>query len=192
MRASAASDRDLRPSRFIAEKALYKKATTGAAFRQQKGSPMNSRVLWCAAILSIGAACSAEAATGAPAAASGPDVLQAFLTLWSRDDGVTKASVDRLYAPEVIYYGKQMSRAAVLADKQRFARHWPVRDYGQIPGTLTTSCTADYVRCTLKVTMTWRRATRDHQVTAGRARLKLEFVTVEGNRKIIREAARPL
>ena len=130
-----------------------------------------------------------------PAAAKPPgreDVLQSFLTLWSKDSGVTQASVDRLYAPQVIYYGKHLSRQDVLADKARFARHWPVREYASVPGSLTTQCVEGGKRCILRSLIIWRRATRLHQVTTGRAQLRLDFENIEGNRKIVREAARIL
>lgn len=126
------------------------------------------------------------------APANGSEVLQAFLTLWSRDSGVTAASVDRLYAPTVIYYGKHLSRADILADKQRFARHWPTRSYQDVPGSVTTHCEPDGLRCSLRAVIDWRRATRDGVETTGRAQLRLEFLPIEGNRKIVRESARPL
>lgn len=39
--------------------------------------------------------------------------LQDFVDTWSRDAGVTREAVERLYAPRVVYYGKPMSREAV-------------------------------------------------------------------------------
>ena len=119
----------------------------------------------------------------------GERILQAFFTLWSRDDGVTRANVEKLYAPQLIYYGKPFSREGVLREKLQFAHHWPQRDYREVPGSLRATCDPSGVRCTLRALITWRRATRSHEVTTGRAELRLEFA---GDRKITRESARIL
>ena len=148
---------------------------------------MIPRVVWCAAFLAITFNIPANAQSSA-----GSNVLQAFLTLWSKDAGMTQASVDRLYAPSVVYYGKRFSRQEVLADKLRFARHWPIRNYGQDPGSLKGSCSADGAHCILRAIITWSRETRSHVKTTGRAQLRLDFETVEGSRKIVRETARIL
>ena len=148
---------------------------------------MISRTVWVAAFFATTFTPPANAQSSADG-----NVLQAFLTLWSKDAGVTQASVDRLYAPVVVYYGKRFSRRDVLADKLRFARHWPIRDYGQEPGSLKKSCSADGAHCILRAVMTWRRESQSHVTTTGRAQLRLDFETVEGNRKIVRETARIL
>ena len=135
----------------------------------------------------------AHAATGSvPVNAKAEQTVQAFLMLWAHDEGVNEAAVQRLYAPEVIYYGKRFSRQQILADKLRFASHWPVRDYKQVPSTLTADCDRNGAVCTLRVLITWRRVTHSRQASFGKARLSLKFAVVEGNRKIVREAARIL
>jgi hypothetical protein len=48
--------------------------------------------------------------------------------------------IDRLgYEPSVLYYGKPVSRAAVLADKRRYIARWPRRAYRLDPSTVTAS-----------------------------------------------------
>ena len=135
----------------------------------------------------------AQAATGrARVNANAEQVVQAFLALWAHDDGVNDVTVHRLYAPEVTYYGKHFTRKQVLSDKLRFASHWPVRDDKQVPGTLSASCDRKGAVCTLRVLITWRRLTRSQQASFGKAHLSLQFALVEGNRKIVHEAARIL
>lgn len=118
--------------------------------------------------------------------------MQAYLAMWSRDRDVNAKAVARFYAPHVVYYGKPMSREQVLADKRTYIRQWPTRDYKALPGTFTGKCEPGLDRCTITAVMTWRRVDRNERVSIGRARISLDFVPVDGTRKIARESARLL
>ena len=118
--------------------------------------------------------------------------IQAYLTMWSRNSGITAAAVDRFYAPSVVYYGKRLSREEVLADKLRYIQAWPVRQYAEVPGSIEGRCNADRSLCHVSVIMAWRRTGRTHKVSVGRARIVFDFVPVDGSRKIARESARNL
>lgn len=118
--------------------------------------------------------------------------IQAYLAMWSHNDAVTAAAVDRFYAPSVVYYGKRFSRAEVLADKLRYIKAWPVRHYAEVPGSIQARCNADRSRCHVSVIMAWRRVGRSAGVSVGRARVAFDFVPAEGGRKIARESARDL
>ena len=48
--------------------------------------------------------------------------------------------LNSIYAPEVTYYGKLLSKQAVLRDKYYFLKHWPIRQTWQA-GNPTISCT---------------------------------------------------
>lgn len=124
--------------------------------------------------------------------AEAEQAVQAYLALWSRNSGINEASVERFYAPNVVYYGKSMSREAVLADKQAYIRQWPSRDYREVPDSLTATCNADRSLCKVSADMTWRRVSRGSDVSTGRARLTFDFVPAEGRRKIAKESARIL
>jgi hypothetical protein len=115
--------------------------------------------------------------------------IQSYLAMWSRDSDINAASVDRFYAPEVDYYGKHLSRAAVLADKLRYIRAWPQRRYTEVPGSIQARCNPDRSRCRVSIVMAWRRVGRSANVSVGRARMTFDFVPVEGSRKIARESA---
>ena len=115
--------------------------------------------------------------------------VQAYLAIWSSDGHFDAASVQRFYAPHVIYYGKSFSRAQVLRDKQAYIAHWPIRRYQEVPGTLTARCNTGRTLCEVSAQMSWRRVSLQHRVSQGRARLMFEFVPVEGSRKIARESA---
>ena len=136
-------------------------------------------------------------ACGPAVAQSGPvpgdeAAIQSYLALWSRNADVTAAAVDRFYAPTVVYYGKRLSRAEVLADKLRYIRAWPERHYTEIPGSIAAHCNADRSRCRVSVIMAWHRTGRTGQVSTGRARIAFDFVPADGARKIARESARNL
>ena len=118
--------------------------------------------------------------------------LQAYLAMWSSNSGVTAAAVNRFYAPRVVYYGKVMSRAQVLADKRAYIRAWPVRLYQEVPGTFAATCNADRSLCHVTADMTWRRVNRRNITSSGRAHMAFDFVPADGARKIARESARLL
>ena len=134
-----------------------------------------------------------------PARAQGTDggteaeaeqAIQAYLAIWSRNAGVTRAAVERFYAPRALYYGHSFSRAQILADKLAYIRRWPQRSYRELPGSLTTHCNGDRSLCRVSVDMAWRRS--GLTTVSGRARMIFDFVPADGARKIARESARIL
>ena len=118
--------------------------------------------------------------------------IQAYLALWSHNGDITAAAVSRFYAPDVVYYGKRLTRAQVLADKLRYIRAWPVRRYTEVPGSIQAHCNADRSVCRVSVVMSWRRVGRNAAVSVGRARIAFDFVPADGGRKIARESAHDL
>jgi DnaJ-domain-containing protein 1 len=55
--------------------------------------------------------------------------VNAVISKWSGTNPGGLAGFDALYAAEIDYFGKRLTRAAVLADKRRFAKRWPERIY---------------------------------------------------------------
>ena len=55
--------------------------------------------------------------------------VNAVISKWSDTNPAGLAGFDALYAAEIDYFGKRLSRDAVLADKRRFAKRWPERTY---------------------------------------------------------------
>ena len=55
--------------------------------------------------------------------------VNAVISKWSGTNPAGVAGFDSLYAAEIDYFGKRLSRDAVLADKRRFAKRWPERTY---------------------------------------------------------------
>jgi hypothetical protein len=114
--------------------------------------------------------------------------VENFVDVWSRDDGVTMASVERLYAPRVIYYGKNMSRAAILADKRAYIARWPQRRYEIVPGSVDVACTKGNAQCRATALMRWTRADRAGREVRGSSRMAF-LVSRDSGGKIIRESA---
>ena len=145
-------------------------------------------VYLCLAVAWLG---SSTAIIGAEAAKGDTErMVGAYLAMWSHDDDINTASVERFYAPLVNYYGKRMSRAQVLADKRAYIRQWPIRNYAEVPGTFLGSCNSDRSFCKVRFDMQWRRVSRGSRNVVGRARVFFEFRQVEGGRKIAKETAR--
>jgi hypothetical protein len=55
--------------------------------------------------------------------------VNAVTAKWSDANSAGLSWLDALYADQVDYYGKRLSRDAVLTDKRRFTERWPERAY---------------------------------------------------------------
>lgn len=126
---------------------------------------------------------------GAAAAESTPRqdaLIRSYFAIWDNDADVTMRNVQRLYGPEVIYYGHPMSRADLLADKRAFIRRWPARRYDVEPGSASKACDAAETRCVVSANLVWRTA-GPGGARAGRSRVSLTLAQTEGGLKIVRE-----
>ncbi|MDB5641646.1 MAG: exported protein of unknown function, partial [Hyphomicrobiales bacterium] len=113
--------------------------------------------------------------------------VENFVAIWSRDEDVNAQSVERLYAPRAVYYGKSMSRAAILADKRAYIARWPQRRYEIVPGSVDVSCTAGNAMCKATGTLRWTRADRTGREVRGASRMSF-LVSRESGGKIVRES----
>jgi hypothetical protein len=59
---------------------------------------------------------------------------------WSKPNAADLAWLDPLYADEVNFYGKSISRAEVLAEKRLFTERWPERNYKIQANSMTAVC----------------------------------------------------
>jgi hypothetical protein len=114
--------------------------------------------------------------------------VENFVAVWSRDEGVTRDAVERLYAPRVVYYGKNMSREAIFADKRAYIAHWPRRRYEIVPGSVDVSCSPGNVMCRATATMRWTRTDRAGREARGASRMSF-LVSRDSGGKIVRESA---
>jgi hypothetical protein len=68
-----------------------------------------------------------QAATAMEKASS--NLTTSYLQTWSRAQAASPAYVARIYAPRIHFYGRMLDRKALVNEKQRFVRRWPVREY---------------------------------------------------------------
>lgn len=143
-----------------------------------------------------------EGAFGAPAAAvrpapdappqeGMPDVvafLQRLQAAWSRPNGEAMAFVRDAYAERVSYFGKLVSRATVLKEKETFTRRWPIRAYSIRPGSEIVQCGTI---CRVEAIMDWHARSEERGKTAsGIATIEIEWNPATG--KIVSENSRVL
>jgi hypothetical protein len=55
--------------------------------------------------------------------------VSTVMSAWSGTNSTALAALGTVYAGEVDYFGKRLSRDEVLADKRRFTERWPRRTY---------------------------------------------------------------
>jgi hypothetical protein len=77
---------------------------------------------------------------------------------WSSPNAQMLESMGDVYDDVVNYYGKVVSREAVIEDKQRFAARWPQRAYAISPGTLMVRCDDGSLVCTVSGVTDWAGA----------------------------------
>jgi hypothetical protein len=82
------------------------------------------------------------------------EFIDSLFVAWSAPSLNAAAAFGSLYAEQVKYYGKDSSRADVIADKQRFTERWPQRKYVLTPGTLTVQCSGG-LTCTALGYVDW-------------------------------------
>jgi hypothetical protein len=61
----------------------------------------------------------------------------------------------KIYAGQVDFYGKPLSRSKLMDEKRRFAERWPQRVYTARPTSISTSCDVDSAICTVTGVVDW-------------------------------------
>jgi hypothetical protein len=88
---------------------------------------------------------------------------------WSETNAAGFAWLDPLYADEVDFYGKLISRAEVLTEKRLFTERWPERSYRIQPSSMKAACGKDYYRssleCIVTGTVEWQTRSRARNAT---------------------------
>ena len=114
--------------------------------------------------------------------------MDEYLSIWSSNAAITPATVARLYAARVDYYGRPMSAGDVYRDKLAFVRRWPVRRYAAVPGTVGNDCDDASPRCRVSAVMRWSRADRAGHGQSGTNTVRLDLAREGGTLKIVRES----
>jgi hypothetical protein len=78
------------------------------------------------------------------------DLTFRYLEVWSTPKRVTLASVAPFYDATVAFHGKRRPLTSVVAEKRRFAKRWPRRDYRHRPEATQVTCEDGVPRCTVR------------------------------------------
>jgi hypothetical protein len=132
----------------------------------------------------------APAASGGDYAASAQDLTVAYLKYWSAPADVALEAAPRLYAPQVLFYGRRTSARAVFEEKRRFVRRWPVRDYRPITGTMRTTCDGGPPVCRVRTAIEFTASNpRRRRRSQGTALLELQVSFAGGDPVIVAETS---
>ncbi len=117
-----------------------------------------------------------SAARKIPTQPESPDVL-AFLhryhAAWSSSNHEAMSFVRSAYAERVSYFGKTATRAAILKEKETFAKRWPIRSYAIRSGSENVQCV---VTCRVEAIIDWRARSDERGKTAsGAATIAIEW-----------------
>ena len=127
-------------------------------------------------------------ATNDPAA----EAMNAARTFFEQTSGPSPSALDfldRLYAPQVTYYGKTMPKSDVMAQKKAFVERWPERTYTTLPGTLKAQCNPGG-DCSVTGMITFRAySPTRHQTSFGTASFALVFAGPDGSQLISENGA---
>jgi hypothetical protein len=112
-----------------------------------------------------------------------------YLSYWSGVSVVSLEDVGHYYSFPIQFYGRRILLPdELIAEKQRFIRRWPDRDYAAVPGTLRSSC--DSGRPVCHVSGLFSFSANDPQrgrASAGTGQLELEVSLDGASPKIISE-----
>ena len=107
--------------------------------------------------------------------------VTAIQSRWSDANSTALNGLDTLYAPEVDYYGKRLSRDAVLAEKRQFAERWPaLRGTDKIkPNSMMAHCSAS--ECVVTGNIEWEARSRTRNAaSSGMATFAYVLVALGG------------
>lgn len=82
-------------------------------------------------------------------------LARSYLHLWSRDGRGAVFDVPGRYGRRVAFYGRFVNYAELAAEKRRFLRRWPIRQYAMRPGTVRTECHLTMRVCQLRSVIDW-------------------------------------
>ena len=110
-----------------------------------------------------------------------------YFARWSDDAAAALAYVSNAYASTVDFYGKPISRQALLVQKRAYIMRWPVRSYIVRPASITVSCDEVRGECLASGLVDWdcrsvqRRA---HSTGTANFALKLYFGGCEADYRL--------
>ena len=125
-----------------------------------------------------------------PAAASiAREFAISYLDFWSAPNPTTLHATPVFYADRVVFHGRAMTSRQLVAEKKRFLRRWPERQYVPHRDVAKSTCTGDV--CNVRLPFDFSatsRARKTHSEGTGILQLAIRFSA--GRPAIVRENSR--
>ncbi len=99
--------------------------------------------------------------------------LRDYFAKWSSPNDEALTFINEAYAPFVAYYGKTLSRGAIVQEKVKFAARWPQRDYSVLSGGRYEM--SDDGGCAIKGVVRWRASRPTGKSSEGLAEFELSI-----------------
>lgn len=116
-----------------------------------------------------------------------------YLDSISAPNGETLLQAPRFYGERVLFHGRSMSTAALIAEKRRFVRRWPQRHYSPQEGGIRTTCNAASATCLVRTTLGFRAESPARNARSqGVSELVLTVSFAGGRPVIVSESSRVL
>jgi hypothetical protein len=116
------------------------------------------------------------ATKGAPNEAA--DFIRRYFRAWSGSNSNAIAFMRSAYSDRVDYYGKPVSSADVVKEKEAFAKRWPLRAYSLRNGSTDVTCED---ACSIQAVVEWYAHSDQRQKTSsGAATISLEWDRFSG------------
>ena len=112
-----------------------------------------------------------------------------YLDFWSAPNPTALHATPVFYADRILFHGRSMRSRQLVAEKERFVRRWPERQYVPRRDTAMSTCTGDV--CKVRIVFDFSatsRARRTHSEGDGVLELAIHFVA--GRPYIVRENSR--
>lgn len=113
-------------------------------------------------------------------------MLNAFNRDWSLPNDLALPRIAAYYGPTISFYGMYLTYDEVIAEKEAFARRWPIRSYWVEEDSLHAICTSS--GCVVDSIITWSAASPERGAKAsGRSTWTVVLDTSGGQLRIVGE-----
>lgn len=111
-----------------------------------------------------------------------------------RDELISVAT--NIYADNVNFYGKEVTKEEVLADKHKYVQRWPMRASTARPATIHSSCTQDICRITgvydwVVSDTNWKKSAKGSATFEYYLRVGAGYKIIAENGKVLERNANP-
>lgn len=114
------------------------------------------RLAALAILLGVAASTAAAAQSAPEMEARSATIAERYLAVWSSSGELSVEGVPYVYGPRVRFYGQNLDRRGLAAEKRRALRRWPVRSYVHRPGSMRVICNEGTRRCAVQSIIDYR------------------------------------